>query len=61
VLDGETGVVVDGRSATVVAESVTRLLTDPAKARAMGERGREWVTEQWSWDRSLGRLSSYLT
>jgi phosphatidylinositol alpha-1,6-mannosyltransferase len=61
VLDGETGVVVDGRSATVIAESVTRLLTDSAKARAMGKRGRQWVTEQWSWDRSLGRLSSYLT
>lgn len=41
VLDGETGVLVDGRSPGEVAEAVTRLLGDPAEAARLGARGRE--------------------
>ena len=39
-LDGETGLVVDGRSVRAVAEAVVALLEDPSGARAMGEKGR---------------------
>jgi phosphatidyl-myo-inositol dimannoside synthase len=61
VLDGETGLVVDGRSALFVAESVAALLSDRDQAAAMGERGREWVAEQWSWEHSVSRLSACLS
>jgi hypothetical protein len=27
------------------------LLRNPSYARAMGLKGREWVTSEWSWDR----------
>jgi phosphatidyl-myo-inositol dimannoside synthase len=60
VLDGETGYVVDGRASLEVAESLVGLLADRASAAAMGERGRAWVSEEWSWDRSVSRLRTYL-
>jgi phosphatidylinositol alpha-1,6-mannosyltransferase len=50
VRDGVTGHVVDPRSPAVVADAVTALLDDPARARAMGAAGREWVEQRWSWD-----------
>ncbi|MEV7011074.1 glycosyltransferase family 4 protein [Streptosporangium sp. NPDC051022] len=47
VLPGETGLVVDGTSPAEVAEALVGLLRDPAAARAMGERGREWAEREW--------------
>jgi phosphatidyl-myo-inositol dimannoside synthase len=61
VLNGETGVVVSGRSAEAVAEAVIELLTDPARATAMGEKGRSWVEREWTWDRQAARLDALLT
>jgi phosphatidyl-myo-inositol dimannoside synthase len=49
VLDGRTGSVVDPRSEQAVAAAINGLLDDPAAARAMGEAGRRWVEQQWSW------------
>jgi len=44
-----------------VANAVTGLLVDRAQATAMGERGREWVTRDWSWDRSVALLREWLS
>jgi len=60
VLDGETGHVVDGRSVPQVAARVADLLADPERARAMGERGRSWVSAQWRWDVLAERLHATL-
>jgi phosphatidylinositol alpha-1,6-mannosyltransferase len=60
VLDGETGVVVDGRDVERVAREVTALLDDPATAARMGARGRAWVEEAWRWDVLAGRLRGLL-
>ncbi len=49
VLDGRSGHVVDPRSRQAVAAAITGLLDDPAAARAMGEAGRRWVEQRWSW------------
>ena len=48
--DGETGFVVPGRDVAEVADRVSELLLDPARARAMGARGRAWVEQAWRWD-----------
>ena len=61
VLDGETGFVVDGRSVDSVADRVTTLLLDPARAQEMGKRGRQWVSEAWRWDDIAQRLTTLLT
>lgn len=60
VIDGETGVVVNGRSPAAVAEAVTGLLRDPHRANAMGERGRVWVRAEWRWDLMAARLDALL-
>ena len=49
VRDGETGHVVDGTDATAVAWQIVELLNDPDRAAAMGEAGRTWMAEEWTW------------
>jgi phosphatidylinositol alpha-1,6-mannosyltransferase len=58
ILDGETGYVV--HDVPGVAARVTELLTDPAKARAMGEKGQAWVDREWREELSAARLSAIL-
>lgn len=50
VVDGVTGVVVDGTNINEIAAAIVRVLSDPAKMKAMGAAGNEWVTSNWSWD-----------
>jgi phosphatidylinositol alpha-1,6-mannosyltransferase len=33
-----------------LADRVTELLSDPAGAAAMGEKGRSWIDREWTWD-----------
>ncbi|MFG1999891.1 glycosyltransferase family 4 protein [Spirillospora sp. NPDC048911] len=61
VLDGETGVVVPGRSVRGVAEALIDLLLDPEKARKMGEQGRAWIEREWRWTIQAARLDALLT
>jgi len=61
VLDGETGYLVDGRDVAQVADRVAELLADPALAARLGKAGRDWVTEQWGWQRQADRLRTLLT
>jgi phosphatidyl-myo-inositol dimannoside synthase len=60
VQDNKTGLVVDGRSVSAVADAVAGLLTDRDRAEAMGVAGREWVTSQWRWDTMAARLADLL-
>jgi phosphatidyl-myo-inositol dimannoside synthase len=61
VVDEVTGHVVDGRNVTQLAETLSPLLADPARARKMGQAGRAWVTEHWRWDLLAARLARLLT
>jgi phosphatidyl-myo-inositol dimannoside synthase len=58
ILEGESGFVVSGVADT--AARVIELLTDPAKARAMGEKGLAWVDREWRWELAGARLSAIL-
>ncbi|MFN8183457.1 MAG: glycosyltransferase family 4 protein [Candidatus Nanopelagicales bacterium] len=60
VLDGQTGYVVDGRDLQDVARRISALLSDPRAATAMGERGRQWVEQQWTWPVVSHRLTDLL-
>jgi phosphatidyl-myo-inositol dimannoside synthase len=60
VLDGETGYVVAGRSASAVADRLSTLLLDPVRATLMGRRGRQWIEERWRWDDVIFRLRALL-
>jgi phosphatidylinositol alpha-1,6-mannosyltransferase len=60
VLDGETGLVVDGRHAGAVAEAVAGVLADPVRARAMGKSARARVERAYTWPRIAERLAGWL-
>ncbi|HEY8480784.1 MAG TPA: glycosyltransferase family 4 protein [Spirillospora sp.] len=60
VVDGETGLVVDAADPRELARALNGLLDDPGRARRMGEAGRRWVCETWSWDRAAARLAVLL-
>ncbi|KAF0842502.1 glycosyltransferase family 4 protein [Nocardia caishijiensis] len=60
VREGETGLVVHGRSVQQISDAVVELLDDPDKAARMGAAGREWVQRNWHWDRQGARLRQLL-
>jgi phosphatidylinositol alpha-1,6-mannosyltransferase len=59
--DGETGYVVHGDRPGEVAERLLRLLTDPAWAAAMGDKGRAWMQGEWRWELVSQRLQEILS
>ncbi|RZU52882.1 phosphatidylinositol alpha-1,6-mannosyltransferase [Krasilnikovia cinnamomea] len=60
VRDGETGYVVGGRDLAALTERLVELLSDPAKARAMGAAGRAWVEREWRWEQQADRMAALL-
>jgi phosphatidylinositol alpha-1,6-mannosyltransferase len=60
VLEGQTGFVVDGSSVGAVARQVASTLASPAVAASLGDRGREWVAQNWSWSAQAERLAELL-
>jgi phosphatidylinositol alpha-1,6-mannosyltransferase len=56
VRDGETGVLVDAERPDAVAETVARLLDDPALRARLGSAGRQAVERHYNWDRVTADL-----
>ncbi len=56
VADGETGVLVDPESVGDAADAVAALLLDSARARRMGDAGRERVLRDFTWPRVVADL-----
>lgn len=48
VLDGQTGFLVEKANSDQIADAVTKILSDPALAKQMGENGRKLVVERFS-------------
>jgi phosphatidylinositol alpha-1,6-mannosyltransferase len=60
VLDRESGLIVGGEDIDEIAAAVAGLLADPARARRMAQRGREWVTADWSWRATVAAFRALL-
>jgi phosphatidylinositol alpha-1,6-mannosyltransferase len=60
VIEGKTGMAVDPTRPEPIAEALISLLTDPARAQAMGKAGAEWVHSEWTWERMADRLKGFL-
>ncbi|HSL10326.1 MAG TPA: glycosyltransferase family 4 protein [Actinomycetota bacterium] len=60
VVDGETGLIVDGTDDAAVVEAIVSLLGDPERARAMGARGRERAVAAYDWREIAERLAEHL-
>ena len=60
VVDGETGLLVDGRDVVQVAAAVAELLADPARAERMGLAGRTRAEQHHAWPDIAARLAAWL-
>jgi phosphatidylinositol alpha-1,6-mannosyltransferase len=60
-IDGETGILVDGTEVGEVADAVASLLGDPARAAAMGEAGRARVLRSHRWPDIAAQLGEWLS
>ena len=49
VVEGVTGVVVNGLDSAAIAVAAIEMLKNPEKSAAMGRSGREWIVKNWSW------------
>ncbi|MBM7825205.1 phosphatidylinositol alpha-1,6-mannosyltransferase [Arcanobacterium pluranimalium] len=49
VIDGKTGLVVNGNEVDAIAQALEYLLDDPQRAEAMGAAGHAWVDQHWRW------------
>ncbi len=59
-VDGETGLLVNGTDVHEVADAVADLLSDADRARAMGEAGRARVLASHTWPTVAARLGLWL-
>jgi phosphatidyl-myo-inositol dimannoside synthase len=59
-LDGVTGVLVDGTDRHAVTGAVASLLGDPPRATRMGAEASHFVRERFTWDRRTGELRDLL-
>lgn len=50
VIDGETGILVDGSDEAQVASAIIQLLDDPDRCKQMGITARERAIREFSWD-----------
>lgn len=57
---GEHGLLVDPSNTGEVAGALIELLEDPARARRMGEAGKQWVEREFTFDRFCERLREAL-
>ena len=60
VVDGGTGVLVEGANVGEVADAVSSLLEDPVRAAAMGRAGRERVERSFTWPLAADQLAGWL-
>lgn len=56
VLDGKTGILVPPKDPKRLAEAVIRLLSDPERARQMGEEGKKRIDSRFSADAMVLRI-----
>lgn len=56
VLDGVTGILVEGESVEQIADAVLKLLLDEDLANRLGRNGRERVEREFSWDAIVRRI-----
>lgn len=60
VIDGKTGILVDPENITEVADSIIKVLTNNKLAKAMGEKGRKRVEEEFSFHSFKNKLENIL-
>jgi len=60
VIDRKTGLLFDEGDISAMAEHMTRLANDAQLASELGKAGHEWVTSEYSMEKSISRLWSII-
>ena len=60
VLNGQTGLVVQGRSQEEIVRACVRLLNDEPLRKQLGAAGRIWIEQHWTWDNAATTLKLLL-
>jgi glycosyltransferase involved in cell wall biosynthesis len=60
IIEGVNGMLVPDRRPEPIGQALSRVLDDPAWARALGERARAHVVANWSWERSVAGVEDCL-
>ena len=60
VVQGVTGLVVDGTNNTEIADAIVALLNNPEEAKKMGVAGRQWIIDNWRWEIWSARFNKLL-
>jgi len=53
---GKSGLLVPKQDPAALADAIIKILADPAKAKAMGQRGRELVETKYNWKTIVGQI-----
>jgi phosphatidylinositol alpha-1,6-mannosyltransferase len=59
VIDGVTGILIDGNKVDQISDAICKLLDDQDKAKQMGLAGRGWVIDNWqmkNWSEKFNKL-----
>lgn len=59
ILDGKTGYLV-GFEPKEIAEKIIFLMNNPKTAKQMGENGRKWIEDKWTWNMQVKKLNLIL-
>jgi len=60
VLDGKSGFVVSGTDPSQLIDRIVTLFSNPALIDQMGSFGRQWVLDEWTWQKPFNRLQALL-
>jgi phosphatidylinositol alpha-1,6-mannosyltransferase len=60
-LEGVTGISVNGRDTKEIAGAVVKLLGNKKLAEEMGKSGRKWIESEWSWSIWSKRFSNLIS
>lgn len=58
---GDTGLLVDGRNLDDIVDAIAEILSDPARATAMGATASTWVRATFAWEHRVTQLRHELT
>jgi glycosyltransferase involved in cell wall biosynthesis len=59
IVHGYTGLLVE-RNAQQFGAAIQQMLANPEMVETYGWNGREYVSQNWTWERSVSILTSYL-
>jgi len=58
--DGVNGFLIQGNDPVAMGKAIAQILHDPELGDRMGKQARQYVLEQWTWQKAIDRLEQSL-